>query len=38
MLAFVRHRGFSLHRMVDDPEVMEAKLPLVDAKELAAGG
>jgi acetyltransferase len=28
MLAFIRHLGFSLHRMVDDPEVMEAKLLL----------
>ncbi|HEX2942180.1 MAG TPA: GNAT family N-acetyltransferase, partial [Rhodopila sp.] len=28
MLSFVRHLGFSLHRMVDDPEVMEARLPL----------
>ncbi|HEY4041900.1 MAG TPA: GNAT family N-acetyltransferase [Rhodopila sp.] len=28
MLAFVRHLGFSVHRMADDPEVMEAKLPL----------
>ena len=24
MLAFIRHLGFSVHRMVDDPEVMEA--------------
>jgi acetyltransferase len=28
MLAFVRHLGFTVHRLVDDPEVMEAKLPL----------
>ena len=28
MLAFVRHLGFTLRRMVDDPEVMEAKLAL----------
>jgi acetyltransferase len=29
MLAFIRHLGFTVHRMVDDPEVMEAKLSLV---------
>ena len=28
MLAFVRHLGFTVRRMVDDPEVMEAKLAL----------
>jgi acetyltransferase len=28
MLAFIRHLGFSVHRMVDDPEVMEAVLAL----------
>jgi acetyltransferase len=28
MLAFVRHLGFTVHRMADDPEVMEAKLEL----------
>jgi acetyltransferase len=28
MLSFIRHLGFSVHRMVDDPEVMEARLPL----------
>ena len=28
MLAFVRHLGFELHRLVDDPEVMEARLAL----------
>jgi acetyltransferase len=28
MLAFVRHLGFTVHRMVDDPEVMEATLVL----------
>jgi acetyltransferase len=28
MLSFVRHLGFSVHRMAEDPEVMEAKLPL----------
>jgi acetyltransferase len=28
MLSFVRHLGFTVHRMVDDPEVMEAKFPL----------
>ncbi len=28
MLAFIRHLGFSVHRMADDPEVMEATLPL----------
>jgi acetyltransferase len=28
MLGFIRHLGFSVHRMVNDPEVMEAKLPL----------
>jgi acetyltransferase len=29
MLAFIRHLGFSVHRMPDDPEVMESKLELV---------
>jgi acetyltransferase len=28
MLAFVRHFGFRVHRMLDDPEVMEAVLEL----------
>ena len=28
MLAFIRHLGFSVHRMLDDPEVMEATLVL----------
>jgi acetyltransferase len=28
MLAFIRHLGFTVHRMPDDPEVMEAKLVL----------
>ena len=28
MLAFMRRLGFTLHRMADDPEVMEAKLDL----------
>lgn len=28
MLSFVRHLGFTVHRMADDPEVMEARLPL----------
>ena len=28
MLAFVRHLGFAVHRLPDDPEVMEAKLAL----------
>jgi acetyltransferase len=28
MLAFIRHLGFTVHRMPDDPEVMEAKLAL----------
>lgn len=28
MLAFIRHQGFTVHRMADDPEVMEAKLVL----------
>jgi acetyltransferase len=31
MLAFIRHLGFSLHRMPDDPEVMEATLSLTEA-------
>jgi acetyltransferase len=35
MLAFIRHLGFTVHRMADDPEVMEARLSLDDAKELA---
>ena len=29
MLAFVRHLGFEVHRLPDDPEVMEARLRLV---------
>lgn len=28
MLGFIRHLGFTVHRMVDDPEVMEATLEL----------
>ena len=28
MLAFIRHQGFSVRRMADDPEVMEARLAL----------
>ena len=28
MLGFVRHLGFTIHRMEDDPEVMEARLVL----------
>lgn len=28
MLAFVRHLGFSVHRMPDEPDVMEVRLPL----------
>jgi acetyltransferase len=28
MLAFIRHLGFTVHRMADDPEVMEARLEL----------
>ncbi|HBK07038.1 MAG TPA: GNAT family N-acetyltransferase [Acetobacteraceae bacterium] len=28
MLAFIKHLGFTVHRMADDPEVMEAKLAL----------
>lgn len=28
MLSFVRHLGFTVHRMIDDPEVMEATLVL----------
>ncbi len=28
MLAFIRHLGFQVHRMADDPEVMEAVLEL----------
>jgi acetyltransferase len=28
MLAFVRHLGFEVHRLADDPEVMEARLTL----------
>ena len=28
MLSFIRHFGFTLHRMPDDPEVIEAKLAL----------
>jgi len=33
MLAFVRHLGFTVHRMEDDPEVMEATLVLVTAAD-----
>jgi acetyltransferase len=29
MLAFIKHLGFSVHRMPDDPEVMESRLELV---------
>ncbi len=29
MLAFVRRLGFVLHRLPDDPEVMEARMPLL---------
>ena len=29
MLAFIRHLGFEVHRLRDDPEVMEARLVLV---------
>ena len=29
MLAFIRHLGFTVHRMPDDPEVMESRLELV---------
>jgi acetyltransferase len=36
MLAFIRHLGFTVHRMVDDPEVMEARLSLANTKEMAA--
>ena len=28
MLSFVRHLGFDLHRLPDDPEVIEARLSL----------
>jgi acetyltransferase len=28
MLAFIRHLGFTVRRMVDDPEVMQATLAL----------
>ena len=28
MLAFVRHLGFSVHRMPEEPDVIEAKLAL----------
>jgi acetyltransferase len=28
MLAFIRHLGFTVHRMADDPSIMEAKLLL----------
>jgi acetyltransferase len=28
MLAFIRHLGFTVRRMVDDPEVMSATLAL----------
>jgi acetyltransferase len=36
MLAFIRHLGFSVRRMGDDPEVMEAKLSLEVTKELVS--
>jgi acetyltransferase len=29
MLAFIRHLGFTVHRLPDDPEVMEARLSLL---------
>jgi acetyltransferase len=28
MLSFIRHLGFTVHRMAEDPEVMEARLAL----------
>ncbi len=28
MLAFVRHLGFSVHRMLEEPDVMEVRLEL----------
>jgi acetyltransferase len=28
MLSFCRHLGFTIHRMADDPSVMEARLAL----------
>jgi acetyltransferase len=28
MLSFIRHQGFAVHRMPDDPEVMEAEITL----------
>ena len=37
MLAFIRHMGFSVRRMPDDPEVMESRLELV-AEAGTAGG
>ena len=37
MLAFIRHMGFSVRRMPDDPEVMELRLELV-AEAGTAGG
>jgi acetyltransferase len=36
MLAFIRHLGFSVHRMADDPEVVEARLSLEDSKKSVA--
>ncbi|MEA2776742.1 MAG: acetyltransferase [Acetobacteraceae bacterium] len=36
MLAFIRHLGFTVHRMVDDPEVMEARLSLANTEEMVA--
>ena len=35
MLAFIRHMGFSVRRMPDDPEVMESKLELAVEAGLA---
>ena len=32
MLTFIRHLGFAVHRMKDDPEVVEAKLSLLGVK------
>jgi acetyltransferase len=36
MLAFIRHMGFTVRRMADDPEVMEAKLLLQPSAPEAA--
>jgi acetyltransferase len=35
MLAFVRHLGFSLKRMPDEPDVVEARLVISDQESLA---